>query len=56
VILDLNVASSEQLPRTLDDFGKWLVNAHAIIESWFFALIAGELEQQLGPEHNAATA
>lgn len=36
------------VPQERSAFKEWLEQAHTVVESWFFALIEGELEKQFG--------
>jgi len=36
------------VPQERSAFKEWLEQAHSVIESWFFALIEGDLEKQFG--------
>lgn len=42
------VSKGRSVPQTLADFGPWLGNAHQVAESWFFAIIDGELLDRFG--------
>lgn len=51
-IWDISVVSqNEELPvNQLHSMEKWLTNAHNVAESWFFALIEGDLFESFGGE------
>lgn len=49
LVWDLSIASTGQhAPRMDATFAQWLNDAHAVIESWFFALIENKLEREFG--------
>lgn len=47
LILDLNVrVTGDDVPQDAASFEHWLSEAHLVVETWFFTLIRGNLEQQ----------
>jgi uncharacterized protein (TIGR04255 family) len=45
------ISREPDVPKTLDEFETWFVEAHAVTDRWFFTLCRGELFTSFGGKH-----
>lgn len=56
LVWEVNIHSiGDAVPQAIDDFEKWLVAAHEVVENWFFSMIKGDLEKEFGVVLNGSS-